>query len=387
MAENTASRTFLIVLGMHRSGTSALAGTLGILGATLPDDLVGKHPFNVKGHFESKSIKRIDEEMLRAIGSAWYDLRSISPECLETEIVAQAKAKLKEAIQRHYGMASLLVLKDPRLCRSFPVIRSVIDEHRASVHVIFCFRNPLDVARSLEARDGIALQHGLGLWLRHMLDGEFHSRGLQRVFVDFSDFLQDWRTTIKRIEQRLGISLPTNETSANAVEEFVDARLRHHSASIAELKTCLGKRVCVHCYETFGALVSNPNDEEAMRQLDRIRDEFERASILGEAVQEYYAQILATKSVETQLAEIKTQHALIEVQLADSQAQLADSHAQLTHSKVQHALVKEQAKEVEARLVNTEEKMRAMKRSWSWRVTKPFRSFAMFMRWMKKTVY
>src|SRR5262245_45456678 len=166
MSEN--SRTFLVVLGMHRSGTSAVAGTLGILGATLPDDLVREHPFNVKGHFESKSIKRIDEEMLRALGSAWYDLRGLSRHSLEMEAIKQARAKLKDAIQGHYGDASLAVLKDPRFCRSFPVIRSVIDGCTASSRIIFCFRNPLDVARSLKTRDGIALHHGLGLWLRYM---------------------------------------------------------------------------------------------------------------------------------------------------------------------------------------------------------------------------
>ena len=187
---------------MHRSGTSALTGTLGILGATLPDDVVGRHPFNLKGHFESKSIKSINGEMLRALGTAWYDLRGIGLTNNETVIVRQAKAKLKEAIQGHYGDASLLVLKDPRFCRSFPVIQAVIDDFSGSPRVIFCFRNPLDVAHSLKARDGIALQHGLGLWLRHMLDGEFHSRGLQRVFVDYADFLRNWQASIEQIEQR-----------------------------------------------------------------------------------------------------------------------------------------------------------------------------------------
>src|SRR5262249_33887336 len=128
MSENTPRRICLIVLGMHRSGTSALTGTLGILGAKLPHDLVGSHPFNPKGHFESKSLKWTNEEMLRSLGSAWYDLRGINQPSFETEIVERAKATLKEAIRCQYGKASLFVLKDPRLCRSFPVIRSVIDE-------------------------------------------------------------------------------------------------------------------------------------------------------------------------------------------------------------------------------------------------------------------
>ena len=338
MSENTPGRTFLIVLGMHRSGTSALTGTLGILGARLPDDLVGSHPFNEKGHFESKSLKWTNEEMLRAIGTAWYDLRGISPSCFETVIVAQSKAKMKETIQEQYGDASLLVLKDPRFCRSFPVIRSILDEYNASPLVIFCFRNPIEVAHSLKARDQIPLQHGIGLWLRYMLDGEFHSRGLQRVFVDFADFLRDWRITIKRIEQGLGISLPASEITANEVEKFIDSSLCHHSASIHELETCFGNRghLVLSCYRTFAALLRNPDDMEAIRRLDLVRTEFEEAaSVFDEAFHEYYAKL---------------------------------------------ELAKQQTKQAEERLAKAEQQLQDIKLSTSWQVTKPLRSVGMLMR-------
>jgi len=89
---------------------------------------------------------------------------------------------------------------------------------------------------------------------------------------------------------------------------------------------------------------------------------------------------LATKSVEGQLAEVQAQNKLIKVQLAEFKAQLADS-------KIQHALVKERANQVEARLVKTEKQLQAIKHSWSWRVTKPFRDFAMFIRGTVLTLF
>jgi len=327
--------------------------------------------------------------MLRALGSAWYDLRGLSPQFLETAIVDEARVKLKDAIQSHYGDTPLLVLKDPRFCRSFPVIRSVIDDDTASLRIIFCFRNPLDVARSLNTRDGIALQHGLGLWLRYMLDGEFHSRGLQRVFVDFADFLQDWRTIISRIEQGLGIHFSRKEACTSEVDEFIDAGLRHHSASIEELEARLGNRGSVQsCYEAFSALVREPSSIEAMGQLDLIRDQFESNVVFGEAIQEYYAQILAARSAEEtfnkQLSEFKAQLAESTARLAESKSRLVESKARLAESKARLAESKAQYKAINAQLVNTEQRLRAIKHSWSWRLTKPLRTFAAFMRKIRK---
>jgi hypothetical protein len=324
---------------MHRSGTSVLTGSLGLLGARLPTDLLEPTRFNAKGHFESKSVYRVNEEMLQALGTAWYDVRGISPAHLGAVTVGQAKAKLKEALQGHYGNASLLVLKDPRFCRFFPAVRSVIDDYGALPRVVLCFRNPFDVAHSLKTRDGIALQHGLGLWLRHMLDAEFHSRGLQRVFVDFAHFLRDWQTNIERIEQGLGISLPRGAEATQEVEKFIDAGLCHYSARIHELETCAAGRDWLRSsYQAFGKLVRNPNDREAWRQLDRVRAEFDAAaSFFGEGIQEYYAKI------------------------DEYRRQLKKATRELKRAE-------------------------AIRRSWSWRVTAPIRSIAaLYAEWFSLT--
>jgi hypothetical protein len=375
LQETNSHPTCLVVLGMHRSGTSVLTGTLGLLGATLPTDLLEADPFNAKGHFESKSVLRINDEMLQALGTAWYDLRGISPTCLGTVTVAQARAKLKEAIQGHYGDPSLLVLKDPRFCRFFPTVRSVIDDYGALPRVVFCFRNPLDVAYSLKTRDGIALQHGLGLWLRHMLDGEFHSRGLQRVFIDFADFLRNWHASIERIELGLGIALARGDEAAHEVEKFIEAALCHHSAGIDELEMCSGGQGWVRSsYEAFGKLVLNPNDRKAMRQLDLIRAEFEdAASLIGAGIQEYYAELSALRSVKEQIDECKGQLDEYKGQLKNAEKQLEDYDVQLQCATRQLQNVQKQAKQ-------TKQQLRAIRRSRSWRVTAPIRSVATLLR-------
>src|SRR5262249_1018896 len=140
-----------------------------------------------------------------------------------------------------------------------------------------------------------------GLWLRHMLDGEFHSRGLQRVFVDFADFLRNWRTSIKRIERGLGITLSRRRTDTREVENLIDVDLCHHSAGTDDQEMCLAPGPVRSCYEAFCKLVRNPNDADALRQLDQIRTGFEEAaSIFGHGIQEYYDELLALRSVNGQ---------------------------------------------------------------------------------------
>ncbi len=347
--ENSSPRTFLVVLGMHRSGTSVLSGTLGLLGVTLPTDLLDATPFNTKGHFESKSIWTINEEMLRELGSAWYDLRGIDPAIFGSSAVEKTKAALKDTIQDHYGDASLLVLKDPRFCRSFPALRSVIDHHYDAVpRVIFCFRSPFEVARSLNRRDGISLQHGLGLWLRHMLDGELHSRGLQRVFVDYADFLRDWRASIERVEEGLEVTFPRKEEATQEIEHFVEADLRHFSH---ELKEQPGSADWFRStYQAFRKLVRDSNDEEALRELDLIRADFEDASgVFAEGFLEYYA---AKQRADGEIEKVKTECEELGAQLRGASSQLE----------------------------NTKQQLQKIRRSRSWRLTAPLRSFAVSMR-------
>jgi hypothetical protein len=288
------ARTCVVVLGMHRSGTSVLAGTLGRLGVTLPSDLLGPFPGNPKGHFESKHLYAIHERMLAALHTAWYDIRPIGRANLNSDIAQQFEAELIIALKDIYNSASLFVLKDPRTCRFFPLCRSAIEAFGASPRVVFMLRNPLEVASSLRTRDRLSFSHALGLWLRHVLDAEHHSRGVPRVFIDYSKFLQDWRTAIDQIEQRLGIALPGRWTDAeNAVDEFVEVGLRHETSSIDELHARFGNQGSVGpCYEAMTHLLRDPHDKDAMESLDLIRAALEEpARFFGGGIKEYYTEI------------------------------------------------------------------------------------------------
>ena len=208
------------------------------------------------------------------------------------------------------------MIKDPRICRLFPLLRSAIEDFGASPCVVFCLRNPLEVAHSLKSRNGISLSHAYGLWLRYMLEAELYSRDLRRVFIDFSEILQDWRSAVGRIEQGLGIVLPGSQTdAANAVDSFLDTTLQHYSAGFRELKVGFTRRGWVSAgYEAFSELVRFPENKDVLQRLDMLRSEFEEpANFFGQAIKEYFSELeearprldQAKKNAEIQKKKIK----------------------------------------------------------------------------------
>ena len=87
-------RTALLVLGMHRSGTSALTGVIGLMGADLPNDLMAASDLNAKGFFESNRITNFDEELLASAGFTWWDCRRFPAEWFSSP-VARAFARVR----------------------------------------------------------------------------------------------------------------------------------------------------------------------------------------------------------------------------------------------------------------------------------------------------
>src|SRR4051794_9430892 len=119
------SRQAIIVLGMHRTGTSALAGALGLLGVRLPARLMPSAEDNPKGFFEPNQVVSIHERLLASIGSHWFSYGRIPEEWFASAEAAAFADELAEAVREDYGDAALFVVKDPRLCRLMPLWQEV----------------------------------------------------------------------------------------------------------------------------------------------------------------------------------------------------------------------------------------------------------------------
>lgn len=265
---------------MHRSGTSALAGVLGLLGASLPKNLMPSNSDNPKGFFEPDDIVAIHEEMLSAFGSSWVDFRRLDSSMFDSEAVAPFKTRLVAAMKNNYGDATKYVLKDPRICRLFPLWRSIFAFLGVETRVISVIRNPLEVARSLAQRDGLSHAYSSNLWLRHVLDSEFATRDSTRIFVRYADFMRDWMHVIDEIESEIGIELldRTQEVQA-AVEAFIDSNARHHAVDGKTLAfECRDQPLVLKTYHALEKLVGRSSNPRAMKILDDVRESFDEAT-------------------------------------------------------------------------------------------------------------
>ncbi|WAC60147.1 hypothetical protein [Brevundimonas sp. SL130] len=228
-------RTALTVLGMHRSGTSSVAGALALLGATAPKTMFDPSPDNPKGYWESRAAVHLNDRMLGIGGSWWNDWRPLEPTRYSETQTGDFRSEIISLLQSEYGQAETIVLKDPRLCRLWPIWEPAVIESGFEPGYVLPLRPPAEVARSLLMRDGFSMEEGLLLWLQHVLSAERYSRGRPRVVLRWSDFIQDWSSQVARIAQSLDWIHDPSPAAAAAVDDFLapDPRTRRSTLSEA----------------------------------------------------------------------------------------------------------------------------------------------------------
>ena len=269
-------RQAIIVLGMHRSGTSALAGVLGLLGARLPAKQMPPQSDNPKGFFEFEKIMAIHDRMLVTAGTTWFGIDRISDEWFSSPAAASFCDELATAVQEDYDTAALFVLKDPRICRLMPIWRQVLSRLGVEPRFAITIRNPLEVARSLERRNGLPLEHGFILWLRHLLEAERETRGARRVFVHYEELLHEPSRMAEQIGAQLGFdAILLAKHSERDIVAFIDPAMRHHVAEISELEPRRAfYPLLLEASRAFTELIRSPTDEDAQRRLDHLSSLF-----------------------------------------------------------------------------------------------------------------
>jgi hypothetical protein len=278
------AKAAILVLGMHRSGTSSLAGALALLGGTAPLNLIPPLLENPRGFWESSVLVTLNDEILAAAGSYWEDWREFDPARIDAAARTALQIRAKSALRNEFGDASLPIVKDPRMCRLMPFWSTVFQESNWSVRPVLQLRSPLEVALSLNRRNGIQLSRGCLIWLRHVLDAEVQTRGMRRAVLNWNDFLDDRRGALERAREQLDLTWPRWSHNALAeIDEFVSVDLRHQRASQDDLR--LHPAINDLVRETNAAmieLVKEPTDSKARRRLDDARARFEDAAAIFE---------------------------------------------------------------------------------------------------------
>jgi hypothetical protein len=277
----TLPRQAVIVLGMHRSGTSAFAGALGCAGLQLPTKALPAQSDNPRGFHEPARLVALNNRALGLANTRWYGIEAIDPACFEGTAADAMVVALGDALLLEYPGQEALVLKDPRLCRLMPLWRRVLARCGMAARIVVPLRDPFEVAGSLNARQGFPLEFGLALWLRHVLDAEHATRGERRLFVSYRQLLDDPRRTVEAIGTALVDGwLPMRPDQVEELLKHVDPALNREAArrKTSRPPTSLDPWLA----EADGAherLLCEPADTEAARRLDRLREEFDAGTL------------------------------------------------------------------------------------------------------------
>jgi glycosyltransferase involved in cell wall biosynthesis len=225
----------LLVLGMHRSGTSAVTRLLNLAGAYFGPEGIATEPNeeNPKGFWERRDVRAVCDGLLHGGGFDWWKLVGFDPAALPAEVLEEGLDGFRSVLDDLDGHRPW-VLKEPRLCVLAPVLLPLLDAP-VVVHVA---REPLEVARSMHQRDGFPVQAALALWELYTVRAFEASTGLPRLIVHHEELLADPVATTRKLVEDLsalgveGLTAPSDDevlgfVSGDLHRQRADRSLRH----------------------------------------------------------------------------------------------------------------------------------------------------------------
>lgn len=234
-SEAAARPVALFVLGMARSGTSALTRVLSLCGSALPAGMCGADGNNPRGYWEPRAAIMLNETILRRHDSNWYDptLR-LQEDCAFGAEESAAWVAEIAAYLRTLPVSPLVVIKEPRITALSGLWFEAARQVGFDVAAVIAVRHPQEVVASTTRYARTSPELSSALWLKYNLLAERHTRGIPRVFVEYGNLLDDWHREVKRIGAALDIDLDTADEGA--IEEFLtpDLRRQRYGGPVAD---------------------------------------------------------------------------------------------------------------------------------------------------------
>jgi hypothetical protein len=215
--------TGVFVVGMHRSGTTAVTRAINGMGVAMcvESDLAPGWVGNPEGHWESLTLMRNDDLLLREVDAAWFCPPAVRDSLWSSVRMPTARAEFDAVHPTEQWVA-----KDPRICITLPFWRTTLERPLVAVLML---RDPAEIAASHASRDGFPIRFGLALWERYMQHALRALEGLPVLVVRYDELLDApaaWSDTAAAFLVAHGLGAAPGDAGA-----VVDPSMKHQLPS------------------------------------------------------------------------------------------------------------------------------------------------------------
>lgn len=237
MSNNRSGKKIIVVLGMHRSGTSAITRGLEALGISLGDNLVPENWDNERGFWEDAEIVSFNEDLQAKLGFAWFGNIVVDKIDWSNALIQEAKEQAKVLLDKKFTNNSVYGFKDPRTAILIEFWLSVFHDLELSPYFVIALRHPLEVAQSLLKRNGLPIEKSLLLWATSAHQCITYTENEIRLLVSYNEILDSPIRQLNRISSVF--NLPPVDSQSDEISQysnnFLTKELRHNTVPDSEL--------------------------------------------------------------------------------------------------------------------------------------------------------
>jgi hypothetical protein len=216
-------RKMTVVLGMHRSGTSALSGMLAQAGLCGPKDSLGSTYSNMLGYWESEALVTSSDLFISSNQSHWSQLYRWAPDWwISSSALNWVESYLDDLINT-YECCDHIVLKDPRLCFLLEAMTPCLLNPLIEVDFLLILRSPVEVISSLCKAEEIYPRDALNLWIGSVLQSEYLSRFYPRRIFTYLNLIEAPGSVLNSCCSLWGMN--PSEFNDDKAKEFIQSDL------------------------------------------------------------------------------------------------------------------------------------------------------------------
>jgi tetratricopeptide (TPR) repeat protein len=225
----------VVVLGMHRSGTSLLTNLLTVLGVDLGADLLAPNAHNEMGYWENERIYRTQDALMNHIAKDWGDYGFAYPFAIDWEQLPEFHSfhdQLVSIVRGELAAAKgIWGFKDPRTCRLLPMWKQIFVELNLEPLYVLAVRDPSVVVESLLKLYPLDPLHAELVWMLHYLDAVRDTEGELRIIVDYDRWFTAPREQAQAVAKALDLAWPADDSDlVSRLTQTIRPDLRHSKA-------------------------------------------------------------------------------------------------------------------------------------------------------------